>query len=253
MILDGVVHAPDFVVTGWSTNLQDTEKVVCFSYQSCYYVGPAICPLYNTSGPEAMANSVTNSLHSLRDHPIAAIVQPDDTTEVYPGLITYSDIRNLIFQALSSPIASFPTLATMLAGLQTGNYQEILGLLAMQKRQQCGSQDLEDGYGGGKMNGMDEIMPAIFCGDGEDISSRTMEEFKSYLRLLELQSPTAGAIWAMTVLQCMGWRIRAKWRYTGPFGGNTNTPILWIGDTGDPVTPLRNAHEMAEGFPGSMY
>jgi pimeloyl-ACP methyl ester carboxylesterase len=251
MVLDGVLNAPDYVATGWSTNLQDTEKVVRLFYQTCYEAGPSECPLYNEAGPEAMELDVRNLLENLRDYPIAAIVQPDDTTEVYPGVITYRDIKTLIFTALSNPIGTFPALATMLAGLKTGNYQEILGQLAIEKRQQCGDRN-SNGNDRSETNEMNEILPAIFCGDGEDITNRTAEDFKSYLRLLESQSPTAGSIFAMTVLQCMSWRIRAKWRFTGPFKGNTSTPILWIGNTADPVTPVRNAHEMAKGFPGSV-
>ncbi len=144
MVLDGVIDAPDYVATGWSTNLQDTEKVLRIFYQSCYDAGPSRCPIYHETGPEGMETGIRNLLDHLRDHPIAAIVQPDDTTEVYPGLITYSDVKKLIFSALSNPITTFPTLATILSGLQRENYQEILGLLAIQTRDQCGHHDPND-------------------------------------------------------------------------------------------------------------
>jgi hypothetical protein len=35
-----------------------------------------------------------------------------------------------------------------------------------------------------------------------------------------------------------GWKIRAKERFNGPFVGNTSFPIMLIGNTADPVTPL---------------
>ena len=84
------------------------------------------------------------------------------------------------------------------------------------------------------------------------MSGQSFEDFKIYLANLERRSPTIGAIWAQNNrLACTGWKIRPTWRFTGPFGGNTSAPILFVGNTRDPVTPAASAKYMAAKFPGS--
>jgi TAP-like protein len=52
--------------------------------------------------------------------------------------------------------------------------------------------------------------------------------------------------------QCATWRMRAKERYTGDFAVKTRNPIMLIGNTYDPVTPLRSAHNVSGAFEGSV-
>ena len=41
-------------------------------------------------------------------------------------------------------------------------------------------------------------------------------------------------------------------RFVGPWVGNTSHPLLMIGNTADPVTPLKFAKKMAKGFEGAV-
>ena len=47
------------------------------------------------------------------------------------------------------------------------------------------------------------------------------------------------------------WNIRPKWRYEGNFTAITAHPILFVSNTLDNVTPIRNAVKMSKGFPNS--
>lgn len=38
----------------------------------------------------------------------------------------------------------------------------------------------------------------------------------------------------------------------GPFTGNTSWPLLIVGNSADPVTPVRNAHKLAKGYKGAV-
>lgn len=51
---------------------------------------------------------------------------------------------------------------------------------------------------------------------------------------------------------CATWRMHAKERYTGDFVVKTRNPIMLIGNTYDPVTPLRSARNVSEAFEGSV-
>ncbi|ERF75396.1 hypothetical protein EPUS_00189 [Endocarpon pusillum Z07020] len=245
MVLDGVVDAPDYMAQGWSTNLQDTDKVMDAFYKYCFEAG-SLCPLYDRAGPEAIKSSLSGFLQMVQENPIVAV---DSSGSLTPDILTYSDIRRFIFMSLYSPVRNFPGLAFLLDQLRNGEYDQALRLMALQTDVHC---PRDNSTAASQLLAENEAPRAIMCGDGDDMSNQTLPDFKEYLRLLEAQSSTGGAIWASFRLICTGWQVRSKWRYTGPFGGNTSKPILWIGNTADPVTPIRNAHKMAKNFPGSV-
>ena len=51
---------------------------------------------------------------------------------------------------------------------------------------------------------------------------------------------------------CAQWQFVGKDRYEGDFRVKTKKPILFIGNTYDPVTPLASAKAMSEKFEGSV-
>ncbi|CAI4212347.1 unnamed protein product [Parascedosporium putredinis] len=54
------------------------------------------------------------------------------------------------------------------------------------------------------------------------------------------------------VYACALWPFEAKERYEGDFHVKTKNPLLFIGNTYDPVTPLASAKNMSAGFEGSV-
>lgn len=54
------------------------------------------------------------------------------------------------------------------------------------------------------------------------------------------------------VYTCAQWGFEAKERYDGDFRVRTSFPLLFIGNTYDPVTPLASARNMSAGFEGSV-
>lgn len=48
------------------------------------------------------------------------------------------------------------------------------------------------------------------------------------------------------------WHARDRNRYQGSLNATTAHPMLFVGNTIDNVTPIRNAHKMSRGFPGSV-
>ena len=229
MVLDGVVDALDYSRTRWSRNLQDTELVMQSFYQSCFDAGPS-CPLYDVHGPESIKDLVEASLAQLYLDPIP----------VGSDIITYSILKELFFKALYTPLKSFPEMASMIVGMQQGNYTEILSYMHSNEQLECplsnatetvsASPYSPEGYDFG-----DDVQTAILCGDGDDVTDSTLADFVDYLDMLELQSPWVGSIWAGIHLGCIGWAKHPKWRFAGPFEGNTSHPILWIGNRADPV------------------
>lgn len=97
----------------------------------------------------------------------------------------------------------------------------------------------------------DVATTAILCGDGIDQTHLTRDEFEAYWNIMDTFSPNFGSYWSMLLMSCAAWKIKASYKFEGPYGGNTSHPILFISNTADPVTPLRSGRYMHSLFPDS--
>ncbi|KAH8817355.1 TAP-like protein-domain-containing protein [Xylogone sp. PMI_703] len=249
MVLDGVMDPYDYVRQEWKQNLNDAETVMKAFYQQCFNAGET-CDLFNPLGPHAIEDNLLEILKKLKDQPLPVLGSSD---AMVPEIITYSDVKWLIFFSIYDPVDKWPLMARALSQLREGNATDLINLLGFKRPLQlstyCGQNNkTKISYEGS----FDEVGMAILCSDGDDMSKQTFEDFQLYQQQLEHQSPSIGAIWARIRLACTGWKIRSKSRFTGPFEGNTYWPILWLGNRADPVTPISNAKRMAKSFPGSV-
>ncbi|KIW26916.1 uncharacterized protein PV07_06704 [Cladophialophora immunda] len=274
MVLDGVVDADDYAATGWTSNLQDNIKTWTKFFEYCFEAGPK-CALSEPgiSGPEEMRLQVEDFLNGLKNNPLP-LVQNDNAY-----ILTYFNMKTIIHIHLYQPIQLWPLLALVLKALMEQDvysamsaweswpfpqFRDFAPLLpnaahiAMQANAFMGRDlPLPTSY-----PWQLESAVSILCGDGDDITFRSKGDFTKYLDLLLSQSPLVGSIWAEITLHCIHWpaanRPRAKNRFTGPFQSNLSdydrrgSPLLFIGNTADPVTPVRNAFKMAERHEGSV-
>ena len=277
MILDGVVDADDYAVTGWTTNLQDHNKTWETFFQYCYEAGDK-CELFKPSlrSPSEVQDQVEAFLADLQRDPSASV----EGGNVYIG--TYLATKTIIHVYLYQPIQLWRILAYVLRAFMEQKMGEAFSAMNTAATELNPSHGhfapmppymphipmLQDVF----MNqmlplandypGQQEAAVSILCGDGDDITSRTKAEFTEYMALLESQSPLAGSLWAGITLACNHWqrlsRPSDENRFTGPFRSNLSdydpraSPLLFIGNTADPVTPLRNAFKMSEGHEGSV-
>jgi hypothetical protein len=98
-------------------------------------------------------------------------------------------------------------------------------------------------------NGRDALT-AVACNDGDDVPG-DLKSSQEYFELLTKAS-SWGELWAGIRMSCAGWPKFPKDHFQGPFEANTSHPILLIGNTADPVTPLWAAKKMSRGFNGSV-
>lgn len=244
--VDGLVDADDYRKVLWSDNLRDTEKEMHEFYYHCARAGYPACALANSTGVTTTADvesRVRNITHSLIHNPLP-VVGPN------PEVITYSDAKHLIFAGLYSPIRSFPQIANLLAGVEQGNGTLFAELLRPYHELVCPA----DNDPPWSMIGVlaPEATMAIACADGDDQSWMTKSQYSEYWHDLAKRSPTIGPMWAMFRMYCIHYSVRPVHRFTAPFEANTSHPILMIGNTADPVTPLKNAFKMSKGYPGSV-
>jgi len=247
--LDGVVDAEDYYKGEWLTNLQDTDLIIERFHEDCYSAGPEKCLLWGSSGPDHSRTIFDRVLNQLEDSPLPVPA----FGSFGPEIITYTDVMTLVRAALYQPRGWFSIMARLFAALDQGNGAEIAAIKQMQFgvicksplctpwRKDCGDPDLahlEAGH-------------AILCSDAPDHTNWTAERhYEKYLTLMG-QSKYLGAAWSEITMDCANWHVRPSWEYIPTLESNTSNPILWISNSRDPVTPLRNAVKMAKGFTGS--
>lgn len=239
LVLDGVVDAPDYAATGWSTNLNDVDEILTNFTLNCYEAGPQLCSFFDEGGPLTIQANLDTLLQKLESAPVPA------WTEQGPASISRSDTLMMIFQSIYSPTASFPMIANLLSDLSRGNGTAFAELKAVRYESSCARD------GRPVITDTTDASGAIVCSDGDDLTGMSREDYLEYIRFLNRQSPYFGNGWALIKLPCLAYTIRAKWRFAGPFGTETAHPILFASQSLDPVTPFRNAVTAAKLFPKS--
>ncbi|RMZ78622.1 hypothetical protein DV738_g3836, partial [Chaetothyriales sp. CBS 135597] len=268
IILDGVVDADDYSATGWLTNLQDNHRVWEFFFQWCFEAGPA-CALYDPTFQNASDIEAEFSLFTsfLKDNPLSVV----HDGRVY--LLTYFGLQKAMHYASYGPYQLWPRLAAGIQQVVKGNYEAFNTDLSFfpffsPSPPLIHNYNILDPFDNltkpPSYPHVPEAQSAILCGDGDDITADTKADFLDYLAELKNQSTLVGPNWSQITLMCRHWpksqRPKKGNLFTGPFGSQLqdyqddgrSSPILFIGNTADPVTPLRNAVKMSSLHEGSQ-
>ncbi|KAF5365053.1 hypothetical protein D9758_010999 [Tetrapyrgos nigripes] len=230
VVVDGCLDMDDYFSTDLADNIMDADKTMQAFYDGCHAAGPEACAFYASSPAEIQAN-VEAIYASIRAQPVPTF-DGDDSF----GILTYDNLRAIVLAALKNPQpVLFPIMAAAFAELSAGN---ATGL----------SQILGDGASesGDFDNMINEI--SIWCSDAEpsDLDASQLREYMS-----NINSTFSGMFSLQIMTWCTGWRVHPEGRFRGPVGANTSSPLLVIGNTADPVTPLSAAKKMSASFPGS--
>lgn len=274
MVLDGNVDPQDYTATGWLSNLYDNDKNLHWFYYACFHAGPK-CALFDaeTESLFDLEKKMIKLLERLRDDPLPVV--HDGAAD----LVTYYDMTNLIHGAAYAPLYFWPGVAQVAHDLLNGNATSITkylkNLQVPQGPEPTNPDSPRDGddarftlklsndslpYPPDYPGGLDGAT-SILCGDGEPLDSLTKHDWQLRLSQLKNQSLIAGPFWAALPFACQRWPVSLRPfernRFTGPFESKLvdyderGSPLLFIGSTADPVTPLRNAIENSKRHEGS--
>ncbi|KAJ7513175.1 TAP-like protein-domain-containing protein [Mycena galericulata] len=237
LVIDGVVDSENYYASEWSNGLIDTEKVWSSFINGCVAAGPHGCAFYSPTAAEIQEN-VDKIYASLRVRPIPV------RTNTSFGIVDYSMMRRTIFTALYSPYAKFPALAQALADLSSGNGT---ALFEMTERPsfECSCDSAEFKF--------EEVVDggvAVRCNDGKRMEASYEYFLEHYHNMSKLSS--WADMWEPIRLSCLAWPEFPKDHFQGPFVANTSFPLLIVGNTADPVTPLWAAKKMSQGFARSV-
>ncbi|KAL0572295.1 hypothetical protein V5O48_009661 [Marasmius crinis-equi] len=238
LIVDGIVDPTDYYTTKWMTGLKDTTKTLHWFFNSCKEAGPESCAFYEDS-VEAMEAKLNDLYAAVIEAPV-----PFRTDKNY-GVVDYSFLHQSVLSVLYAP-SNYPRLAEGLQGLVERNGTALVTLVADVFPFEC---DCEGNKYEFAPNG--ESLTTYICNDGEAVPPG-LEEAKAHYQESVDFSPF-GSIFASFRISCSGWSPDIpKPQFRGPIAGNTSFPLLFIGNTADPVTPLEAAYNASRGFPGSV-
>ncbi|KAK1230733.1 hypothetical protein PQX77_006183 [Marasmius sp. AFHP31] len=223
----------------WLTSLLDADKTLEWFFKSCHEAGVESCPFYEPSVEE-----MGNKLNKLYDSVIKAPVLVQKGAESY-SIVDYARLKSIIMRGLYFPFSFWPRLAVGLADLEKGNGTVIDAILP-DGTLECDCDLTDNGF---------EVYPenrmAYICNDGDFVPPDVEEAQRHYEESAALSS--FGSFWSRWYIACNGWsRSIPKAQFRGPITGNTSFPLLVIGNTADPVTPLSSARKVSSNFPGSV-
>jgi hypothetical protein len=166
--------------------------------------------------------------------------------------VTCQDVRDSISGALYQPILNFPPLAEMIADALAGNLTSLVSNVI--------PGDIHDDCAAGNQIVSEEASYAIRCSDAADNQTEhDLAYYSDEIIKFKNQSATFGAKWTTIPFQCVGYRLRPKYQFRGPWvtppaeldlkPGAPGAPLLFLASRIDPVTPFINANAMSTGTP----
>lgn len=225
MVLDGVVEPEDYLTNLTYKSVNHLDGVVAGFFLWCHQIGPSECSYYTGSSPGDIYERFNQSYARL-DAEKAKEENWANATEIETALLV---LKVGLLTASYVPAMQFGMLSDALVILERAISRDQLSAWNEEAVAIWG-----DPYGAD--NG--PFLLGVLCSDqGNRWYNKTLDDFRPLLAELERQS-ILGDIWARGFLGCNGWSIKATEIFTGPFVGNTETPILFVGNTYDPATPL---------------
>ena len=240
LVIDGVEDTGDYYRGERLLNVQDADSLLYRLSELCEIAGPEKCSLHTGGGPQKIMQRFYDILEFLRNNPIGV----PSTGLLAPDLITYSDVKRALKSAVYAPIQLFPSFVEHLVDLSNFNGTSFaatrrqISSLIIPTRKHCQihpytpeCQVPTGSYG--------ETRVGTLCTDGNSTSGISRQNFEAFRDTVAEQSRLIGDIWPEPRMSCIAWNVTPKWRFPGPFNAVTSQPILMVGTTLDPCTPLR--------------
>ncbi|KAE8453573.1 hypothetical protein EG329_010434 [Mollisiaceae sp. DMI_Dod_QoI] len=151
-------------------------------------------------------------------------------------------LKRLLLRALSTPISSFPVLAKSFKV-----FEEIL------KNQNIDdwTQEHVESRLADSAQFHEPSFAAIACSDSNGtLYNKTLDDLRPAIVAIKKQNYTLSQSVVESMIICTQWQ--GKHIYTGPFGGKTKNPILFVSNTRDFVTPLENGRAAVQRFQNAL-
>ncbi|KAM0755476.1 alpha/beta-hydrolase [Meredithblackwellia eburnea MCA 4105] len=250
-VLDGVSDSVSYASDFWQWGrvaVNHTYKTFDGFLSECASAGPSRCAL--ATGTNDTLSSLHARILSLRERlhmtPLP-VTNPSGT-----GVLTASSIQHAIFRGMYAP-KGWPSLALAIAQAEKGN-----GTLLWERLNgwELAEKDPKENVFGRSMDrlGSGLLCHSIMCSETDPsvLTDTSPETLIRYVRDMGERS-ISGEPWSGWIAQCRYWSHHAKDVFRGPWTvatgfRKTNFPVLFVGMTADPATPLSAAQSMSQGF-----
>ncbi|PPQ65526.1 hypothetical protein CVT26_000483 [Gymnopilus dilepis] len=233
LIIDGVFDVEGYYATDWSNELVDTDKVFQEFINGCFNAGPEACAFYDNS-----TAAISKNIDSLYKQVLAQPAVAYAPSLPQYGIVDQATLKLAIFAALYTPYSSFAPLAQGLADLTKGNGSALLQMAS---------------------SSVGEIVAAVACSDGQPVTDDATALERYAQRISNISSFSSDIVTLRTLCSARSLTVsKEAGVYTQttsracPIGGKTSFPLMLIGNTADPVTPLAAALNTSKLFPGSV-
>ncbi|KAE8381941.1 TAP-like protein-domain-containing protein [Aspergillus bertholletiae] len=235
LALDGVDNPFEYLNGYNAEAVVDVDKVFEGFCAGCFAT-PDLCPLAKLySSAAKLEAAVYTMLEALKFNPIAI---PETG-----GVVTYSDVRGTIDEALYLP-SSWPMTSEFIYYVLARN-TTVLGNPKVYETLKS------YGMSASLTSSSEEIGSGIRCSDRAHTAS--LAEVLPYGKARAALSKISGD-GSNTDMRCAQWnrKMFAKERYTGDFNVKTASPVLVLSNTFDPSTPLTSAKNLTATLEGSV-
>ncbi|KIV88223.1 hypothetical protein PV10_09140 [Exophiala mesophila] len=228
VVLDSNVNAQQYYTGFDADSNADLDSTLQGFFSGCIQ-NPSRCALArNGTAIESLAESIDSLLGNLRQTPWATV---SDTSVSF---LTYTTVKGYIFDRLYSP-SRWPTMARGLQGLLDGN------ITAFRETMNSGTAATTP-----------DAIYGIRCGE-TSMRHDSFEDLRPLLQQVDELSGWGGFDFGtINPIRCSRWLAKAHEVYRGDWQVQTNSPILVVGNSHDPVTPFRSAQNNSETFAGSV-
>ena len=236
--------------------ISDTDKLFFAFFEACVAAGPTRCPLASSrfgNGTSDYANVTAKTLETsfynfleteLKTNPV--LVDPGaNSTSKYPILLDYTTLKTALLNMLYSP-SLWPRVAAALDGLLSSprNLTAVRDVMQLLQIEPVTNENAHDAFIAIRAS---DKSPAVLSEIG------SLDDFRPVMERVQATSKLAGDAVIWVLMQVARWEIPAKERYEGEFRNiTTSHPVLILGNTYDPVTPLVSAFNLSEALEGSV-
>ncbi|KAI9348152.1 TAP-like protein-domain-containing protein [Obelidium mucronatum] len=198
----------------------DLEQLLDAFGKECDIAGPTSCPLAKAN-EKSSAKRVRQFLKKLETKPLAV-----KNGEV-PGILDVSRAEKVLLDAMYTPY-KWPTLAQAFADAISGD-PTLLFNLGLSDLSTCPAALFAEDMG----------FNAVICADSKG-NDADLNIWKAAAKKADKVS-FAGQSMIWSYLVCKYWPTQAAEQFSGPWNKKLKNKLLIIGNTLDPVTPLRHA------------
>ncbi|KAF2015253.1 hypothetical protein BU24DRAFT_491524 [Aaosphaeria arxii CBS 175.79] len=243
VLLDGNVYGVQHYEGIVPTAPEDADNGMAWFFQLCFEAGPSKCEFAgNSSSPSGIEHRFRSIIEKIEVEPLIIPGEP----EGFPSIVTKPDVTGMIYNALYSPMTGFQTIATVANAIEQGNTT----LLAQIAAGAAGSNADYDN------SASQEALTIITNVDSAGrYPLKNASDFINAIEDLRRESYYgADAIGLSNFLINAGMNIQPpeSQYFKGFEHTQTSVPLLFVGTTGDPVTPLSSAFKMSAYFEGSV-